>query len=167
MPFVILFLVLALPVIEYASIVEVSGWIGPVWTALLLVAGFVFGLFLFRSQSIAMGRRAVEAVRAGAPPEQAIVQSGAIIFAGILFMIPGFVSDIVGLMLLLPEARRLIWRAVSPRLTQAKRAQPRPEAWPGKPGRAEEVIDVEFTEVPPEERKGDGRASGNSPWSKG
>jgi UPF0716 protein FxsA len=168
MPFLILFLVLALPVLEYASIVEMSGWIGPVWTALLLAADFAFGLYLIRSQSMAMGRRAVEAMRSGSPPEQAILQSGAIMLAGVLFMIPGFFSDILALLLLLPEARRLIWRAVAPRLgAQARRTQPRPESWPGKPGRADDVIDAEFTEVPPEERKTGSPAHRDSPWSKG
>ena len=89
MPFLIFFLVISLPVIEVASIVEVSRWIGGYATFLLLAAGIAFGAFLIRSQSMTMGRRVLEAVQAGTPPEQTMLDSGATIFAGLLFMIRG------------------------------------------------------------------------------
>ena len=56
MPFLIFFLVISLPVIEVASIIQVSRWLGPFATFLLLAAGVAFGAFLIRSQSMTMGR---------------------------------------------------------------------------------------------------------------
>ena len=113
MPFLFFFLIISLPVIEVASIVEVSRWIGGFSTFLLLAAGVAFGAFLIRSQSMTMGRRVLEAVQAGTPPEETMLESGAIMFAGVLFMIPGFFTDILALLLLLPVARRSIWRGIS------------------------------------------------------
>ncbi len=107
MPYLIFFLIISLPVIEVASIIQVSRWVGPFATFLLLAAGATFGLFLIRSQGTAMGRRALEAMQAGTPPEQALLGSGAVIAAGVLFMIPGFFTDILALLLLIPAARRL------------------------------------------------------------
>lgn len=165
MPYLVFFLIISLPVIEVATIIEVSSLVGPLVTFLLLAASAVFGAFLIRSQSLAMGRRVMEAMRAGTPPEEPLVHSASVIFAGVLFMIPGFFSDFLALLLLLPEARRLIWRGVSVGVRgkpEGSRTQPHTRARPAKPHRAEDVIDVDFTEVPRErkERRED------SPWGK-
>jgi UPF0716 protein FxsA len=172
MPFLIFFLVISLPVIEVASIVQVSHWVGPYATFLLLAAGVAFGAFLIRSQSMTMGRRALEAMQAGRPPELALQNSGAVILAGVLFMIPGFFTDILALLLLLPEARRLMWRGLSFGMrgrTPSAGARPRTGP-PPQPHRSEDVIDVEFTEVPKERDAGDGGVSGSvrkdTPWGK-
>jgi UPF0716 protein FxsA len=169
MPFLIFFMLISLPVLEVASIVEVSRWVGPVVTFLLLAASVTFGAFLIRSQSLMVGRRVMQAMEAGTPPEQALLDSGAIILAGVLFMIPGFFSDILALFVLLPAARRLVWRGVSfgmrgrARTWQARR---RPVQAPEKPHRADDVIDAEFSEVPPDQGGGGASAHGDSPWSK-
>jgi UPF0716 protein FxsA len=168
MPFIIFFLIISLPVIEVASIIEVSRWVGPFVTFLLLAASVAFGAFLIKSQSLTMGRRVMEAMQAGTPPEEPLLDSGSIILAGMLFMIPGFVTDILALFLLLPEARRLIWRGISYAMrgrTRTVRTRARPGAQAGKPKRADDVIDVEFTEVP---RKGNPENGGRreSPWGK-
>ena len=169
MPFLIFFLVISLPVIEVASIVEVSRWVGPFATFLLLAAGVAFGAFLIRSQSRAMGRRVFEAMQAGTPPEQPMLDSASVVFAGLLFIIPGFFTDLLAILLLLPEARRLIWRGISfgmrgRKSTVRTRVQTEP---PPKPHRAADVIDVEFTEVPKERDNGDGGGGRqDSPWGK-
>ncbi len=169
MPFIIFFLLVSLPVIEVASIVEVSRWVGPFVTFLLLAASVAFGAFLIRSQSLTMGRRVMEAMQAGTPPEEPLLESGSVLLAGVLFMIPGFFSDILALFLLLPEARRLIWRAVSYAMrgrTRTLRTRARPGAQPAKLKRADDVIDVEFTEVPRKGKSEDGGGRGDSPWGK-
>lgn len=168
MPFLFFFLIVSLPVIEVASIVEVSRWIGGFSTFLLLAAGVAFGAFLIRSQSMTMGRRVLQAVQAGTPPEETMLESGAIMFAGVLFMIPGFFTDILALLLLLPVARRSIWRGISFGMRRKTgRAQTRPRTGPPPaPHRSEDVIDVEFTEVPRERDNGDGGGRKDSPWGK-
>ena len=50
MPFLIFFLMISWPVLEVASIIQMSLWVGPLITFLLLAAGFTFGAFLVRSQ---------------------------------------------------------------------------------------------------------------------
>jgi UPF0716 protein FxsA len=167
MPFLIFFLLLSLPVLEVASIVEMSRWVGPLATFLLLAASVTFGIFLIRSQSAIAGRRMMAALQTGAPPEEPLLDTGAIMLAGVLFMIPGFISDVLALFLLLPAARRLMWRGMSLGLrgrTRVWRTEPRPER--AKPHRAEDAIDVEFTEVPRDEDGGGTRARPDSPWGR-
>jgi UPF0716 protein FxsA len=166
MPFLIFFLVISLPVIEVASIVEVSRLAGPLAAFLLLAGGVAFGMFLIRSQSTIMARRALEAMQAGAPPEQHLLDSGSVMLAGALFIIPGFFTDFLALLLLLPVARRLIWGGLSYGIKRRSFTAKTSE-WSStapKPQRSEDVIDVEFTEVPPDAGEGAGRK--DSPWGK-
>ena len=116
-----------------------------------------------------MGRRVMEAMQAGTPPEEPLLDSGSILLAGVLFMIPGFFSDILALFLLLPEARRLIWRGISFALrgrTRTLQTQARARAHAAKPHRGGDVIDVEFTEVPRGRNPDGGGAQRDSPWGK-
>ena len=113
MPFFIFFLMISWPVLEVASIIQVSKWVGPLTTFLLLAAGFAFGAFLIRTQSRVVGMRVMEAMRTGAAPEKTLLDSGTVSLAGVLFMIPGFVSDAVAVLLLIPAVRSYMWRGVS------------------------------------------------------
>jgi UPF0716 protein FxsA len=170
MPFVILFLIISLPVIEVASIVQVSRWIGAVPTFLLLAASATFGVFLIRSQSISLSTRILQAMREGAPPEKPILDSGMVALAGLLFMVPGFFTDFLALLLLIPAARRQIFRGMAFGFRSGGRAwRVKTQSGPKReePQRADDVIDVEFTEVPPE-RPGHGQTGqadhADSPW---
>jgi len=175
MPFLIFFLMISWPVLEVASIIQMSKWVGPLMTFLLLAGGFAFGAFLIRSQSRVVGMRVMEAIRAGAAPEKTLLDSGTVSLAGVLFMIPGFFSDALALLLLFSPFRSSMWRGVSygfkGRGRPAPGPQPRPEPGfkqpPQKPKRAEDVIDVEFTEVPRDQNSGASNAKrADSPWGK-
>lgn len=165
MPFFILIAFLLLPLIEVASIIQVSRWIGVLPTLTLLVAFACLGLYLIRSQSILLGGRIVEAMRQGVPPEKPLLDSGVVSLAGFLFMIPGFVTDILALLLLIPLARRQIWRGIA-FVVRSRFRTWEASAQRGKTGhsRHDDVIDVEYTEVPPEKDGKQGQGSQDSPW---
>lgn len=165
MPFIIFFILISLPVLEVASIVEVSRWVGPLATFLLLAASVTLGAFLVRSQSLVVGRRILRAMQAGLPPEKPLLDSGMIALAGILFMIPGFITDIAAILILIPFARRWIWRGMA--FAMGRSQWRRETQAQGNPRSSADIIDVEFTEVPKEQAMGTGRARrGESPWSK-
>ncbi len=173
MPFLIFFLMISWPVLEVASIIQVSRWIGGLATFLLLAGGFAFGAFVIKSQSRTVALRVMQAVRSGTPPEKPLIEGGTATLAGILFMVPGFVSDVVAVTLLIPQIRDLIWRGLSYgfRSRQPVRQQPRPQPqsarWQEKPKRQDDVIDVEFTEVPRDQGSGASSAKrADSPWGK-
>ena len=172
MPFLIFFLMISWPVLEVASIIEVSRWVGPLATFLLLAAGFALGAAMIRSHSRVVAFRVMDAMRSGKPPEKTLLESGMIALAGILFMIPGFVSDAAALLLLIPQIRDAVWRVLSYGFRRPPRPHPRPEPQTArrqeKPHRADDVIDVEFTEVPRNKSSGATSAKpADSPWGKG
>lgn len=105
MRFVFLFLVLI--VLEVWSIIEVGDHIGILATFVLLVAGFIFGSQVLRAQGIASLMQSVKEAQAGKSPLNAIAGGVINAFAGILLIIPGFVSDVIAIIILLPFVRNL------------------------------------------------------------
>src|SRR3954452_3743673 len=100
---------IVVPFAELYVILQVVGpALGPVWTILLLAADSVLGSILLRSQGRAVWRRFNEALAAGKMPHREVIDGVLVIFGGALLITPGFLSDIVGLLLLIPPTRALV-----------------------------------------------------------
>jgi UPF0716 protein FxsA len=109
-------LFIAVPLIELYVILKVGDAIGVVWTILILAADSVLGSLLLRSQGRAVWRRFNEALSSGRMPHREVVDGVLVIFGGALLITPGFVTDIVGLVLLIPPTRALVRRLAMRRL---------------------------------------------------
>jgi UPF0716 protein FxsA len=127
-------LFILVPFAELYVILQVVGpALGPVWTILLLAADSVLGSLLLRSQGRIVWRRFNEALAAGRMPHREVVDGVLVIFGGAMLITPGFLTDIVGVLLLVPPTRALIRRLVIARLGQrlavgvVRTAQPRRE----------------------------------------
>lgn len=89
--------------IEIWSIIKVSQHVGFLAVLVLLIAGFIFGLKLMRSQGI---NAMIKASQNGQESPLAPIAAGIVkAFAGILLIIPGFISDLIALVILLPFVR--------------------------------------------------------------
>lgn len=112
MPLLIL-LFIVVPLVELFVIIEVGQAIG-VWpTIALLFLDSILGAMLLRSQGRAVWRRFNEALATGRVPHREVFDGAMVIFGGALLLTPGFVTDIVGLLLLIPPSRALIRRFLS------------------------------------------------------
>jgi UPF0716 protein FxsA len=124
-------LFILVPIAELYVILKVGDAIGAVWTVLILAADSVLGSLLLRSQGRAVWRRFNEALAAGRMPHREVIDGVLVIFGGALLITPGFLTDVVGLLLLVPPTRAVIRRVVVARLGQrvavgvAGRAGPR------------------------------------------
>jgi len=103
-------LFLLIPVAELYIIYKVGDSIGIGWTFLLLAADSVLGSLLLRSQGRTVWRRFNEALASGRMPHREVQDGVAVIFGGAFLITPGFLTDIVGLALLVPPTRSLIVR---------------------------------------------------------
>lgn len=104
----VLLALIGLPALEIYGIIKVGQRIGAFETMILLAMAFVTGLSLIRGHSLAALRR----MQTGVPPS-ADVLAGPLVFVGaVLFMIPGFFSDVLALPLLLPPVRRVVARFI-------------------------------------------------------
>jgi UPF0716 protein FxsA len=115
LPIIPIFL-LALPFLEIADFVIVGRQVGVLATLALVVAAAVAGTILLRVQGLGMLARVRAELDAGRDPGRELANGVMLLLAGILLLIPGFVTDILGLLLLLPPARALAWRFLKDRV---------------------------------------------------
>ncbi len=146
----LLALFIVVPLAELYVIYKVGDAIGIWLTILLLAADSVLGSVLLRSQGRSVWRRFNEALAVGRMPHREVQDGVAVIFGGAFLITPGFLTDIVGLALLLPPTRALILRAAGRVL--ARRMAARISVSEG-PRRGRHDFDVEGTasEHPPAE----------------
>ena len=110
MPLLLIILFIVVPIAELAVIIQVGQAIGVWWTIALLIVDSVLGGLLMRSQGRAAWRRFNEAVGGGRIPAREVADGVLVIFGGALLLTPGFLSDILGALFLLPPTRALIRR---------------------------------------------------------
>ncbi len=144
---VLALLFLLVPVAELYVIYQVGDAIGVLWTFLLLAADSLLGSLLLKSQGRAVWRRFNDNLAQGRMPHREVLDGVLVIFGGAFLITPGFLTDIIGILLLLPPTRSLFRKLVQRRIgRRSVAARPRP-AWDVE-GTAHERTDPEF-ELPP------------------
>ncbi len=140
------FLFLLFPFIELAVLIKVGGAIGVLPTLLLLVAAAVLGSLLMRVAGLATALRAREKLARGEVPEGEMLEGMMIALGGGLLLLPGFISDVFGLVLLLPFTRRLLANKLRQRMAeQALRQRAFANDLAARSGQARpDVIEGEF-----------------------
>jgi UPF0716 protein FxsA len=97
-------------VAEIAAAIAVAHVIGVLWCVLLLLAGWPFGAWLMRAEGRAALARLRDTLAAGRPPGPGLLDGALALLAGPLFIVPGFVTDVLALVLLVPAARHGLGR---------------------------------------------------------
>lgn len=119
---IFLLLFLLFPLAELALLIQVGSSIGVLPTILLLVISGMAGILLMRLAGFATAWRARERLSRGELPEREMLQGLMMAVAGGLLFVPGFISDIVALLVLFPPSRKLFLGFVSRRVeAQAQR----------------------------------------------
>ncbi|MEZ5798648.1 MAG: FxsA family protein [Paracoccaceae bacterium] len=133
----VLMALLAWPLVEIGLFVVIGGWIGLWATLAWVVLSAVLGVLVLRIQA---ARQAI-ALRSGLSGlrDPARLAAGGMLgmLGGVLLILPGFLTDAVGALLLLPPVQALIGRFVAARVVVVRQ------------GSAGDVIDGDFTEVSP------------------
>jgi UPF0716 protein FxsA len=105
-------IVIAAAIIELAVLVAVGHAIGVLATLGLLILASLFGAALLRHEGARTLRAFLEALRTRKPPHRELLDGMLIAAAGVLIVLPGFVSDALGLLLLVPPIRALVRQRV-------------------------------------------------------
>lgn len=111
MPFLLIFTLFAL--LDFVILFSVGSQIGLLTTLLLVLATGFIGLHLIRREGAATFARARERLERGEVPSGELLTGAALIFGGALLMAPGFVSDALGFLCLIPDARRLMGKLLA------------------------------------------------------
>ena len=102
-----------LPLLEIYVIIQVGQVIGAWWTILLLVADSIFGGWLIKREGGRAWRALREALGSGRMPATEIADGALILIAGTLMLTPGFVTDALGIVMVLPVTRPVFRRVLS------------------------------------------------------
>lgn len=147
MALLILFALLAVPLIEIGLFITVGGALGLVPTLMLVVLTAIVGTILLRAQGLAVLRRAQDQMRQGTPPVREVFDGACLLVAGALLLTPGFLTDALGAALLLPPVRRWLGRMMAKHIVVQQAGGP--DIIDGD----FEVLDSEVLDRPDEPRK--------------
>lgn len=160
---IILVALIVAPVAEVAVMIAVAQQIGLVWVLLLSVATMILGGSVLRAESMRSLQRLRQTMETGQVPGTESSHGGLRMLGGIALLVPGFVTDTLGLLLLLPPVRTAVRalmlrglvrrmspedanRLFGPRRVRAKRGRPQAPQPPAEAGDAHDVIDGEVLE---------------------
>jgi UPF0716 protein FxsA len=149
------------PLAEIAGFVVVGRWIG-IWGTLALVIGTaIAGGYVLRLQGMHMLRQLSATSREGALPGRDLVDGAMIVVAGILLLLPGLITDVLGVLLFIPPVRRAIWSGIGRRILVVRTSREE-AAWtnrdePQQDRAAGPLIDLD---------EQDYRRNTRSPWTK-
>ena len=151
--FVVLALVfLLVPIVEIYVMLKVSGAIGIPETILLLIAISAAGAWLAKMAGLGVLNRLQRTVRAGKVPSAELVDGALVLFAAALMLTPGFVTDCLAIVLLVPPSRAAVRGVVLRRIrSRGGLFQVITTVPTGRqPAAGDEVWDVDSWEDPPE-----------------
>lgn len=151
----LLLLLFLWPIVEIAGFVVVGREIGVLATIGLVFLGGIVGALLLRHQGFGVLARIQKEVDAGRSPGREVAHGLMILLAGGLLLLPGFVSDIVGLALFIPPVRDLAWQFLRKRVDFAEIRVGRGFARP----RRDQTIDLDASDYT-------ASPNPNSPWKR-
>lgn len=166
------------PLIEIGIFIQVGGWIGTWWTLAMILFTALAGSLIIRIQGFGVVNNARQSLSKSELPVDALIHGASLVIAGLLLITPGFFTDTIGFLLLVPAFRLALGRKIAAQL-QARAdfvvrqgfggpgdpfgtGGPRGPHQPGpsdpgvKPG---PVIDLEAEEIPDDPKD-------DSPWRK-
>lgn len=107
---------IGVPLLEIALFIRVGGWIGLAPTLALIVLTAFVGAWMLRQQGIGVLMRAQRQLAEGSLPVMEVFEGLCLVIGGALLLTPGFFTDALGVLLLVPAVRRALYRVIRQRL---------------------------------------------------
>lgn|SRR5690606_13758324 len=105
---ILLVLLIAVPIAELYVIVQVAQEIGVLETIALLIIVSAIGAWLVKREGLAVLARVQDQIEHGRVPTKELVDGLLLLLAGALMLTPGFLSDVLGILLILPPTRAVV-----------------------------------------------------------
>lgn len=134
-------LFLTVPLIEIALFIQIGGWIGLWPTLAIVVLTAILGTWLVRSQGAQALNRLRQSFDQLTDPTEPLAHGAMILFSGALLLTPGFFTDAVGFLLLVPGVRAYVFRELQKRVTVHSVVSGQ-DQWAARP--SDDVIEGEY-----------------------
>ena len=109
----LLFLIVGIPVIEIYLFIKVGSQVGAFNTILLIFITAFFGIIYARYEGFNTLKSGMSQIVKNELPVYEIISGAALTFAALLLILPGFATDFLGLLVIFPPTRKLIFKKVS------------------------------------------------------
>ena len=109
----LLLLIIGIPIIEIYLFIKIGSQIGPLNTIMLVFITAFLGLIYARYEGFNTLRSGVSQLVKNEIPINEIISGAALTFAAFLLILPGFLTDFIGLLIIFPLTRKLIFKKVS------------------------------------------------------
>ena len=119
----LLLAIIGIPAIEIYLFIKVGSQIGAFNTVMLIFITAFFGIFYARYEGFNTLKSGMSQVVKNELPIYEIISGAALAFAALLLILPGFATDLLGLLIIFPPTRKLILRKVSNKQNQNKKKQ--------------------------------------------
>jgi len=129
MALLLLIVFISVPLIEISLFVEIGARVGVLVTIALVILTAAAGMLLIRAQGLVILRKAQANLRQGVAPVAEVFHGGCLLIAGTLLLVPGFLTDAMGLLLLLSPVRDFAFSLVLKKIRPS-----RPHAGPESGG---------------------------------
>ena len=116
----ILFLIVAIPVIEIYLFIKIGAQIGAITTILLIFVTAIVGFYYARYEGLNTLKAGFSQLSKQETPAYEIISGAAIAFAALLLIIPGFATDVLGFLLIFPTTRKIILNKCLKKFSQKK-----------------------------------------------
>ena len=112
--------VILIPLIETYLFIEIGGQIGAGYTILFILLTAVIGLYFAKLEGINTIRSGMNQLTNNQMPIYEMVSGAALAFAAVLLIIPGFATDIIGFLLIIPFTRNLLFKFITKKYKKTK-----------------------------------------------
>ena len=116
---VILFII-TIPLVEIYLMIKIGGMIGALNTIFLIFFTAITGLYFARLEGLNAIRSGFNQLVKDKVPIYEIISGAALAFAALLLIIPGFLTDLIGFLLIIPTTRKIFIKSISSRFNKKK-----------------------------------------------
>jgi len=125
----ILLLLISIPLIEIYLFIKIGSYIGAFNTVSLILITAIVGIIYARYEGFNTLRSGISQLIKNEIPVYEIISGAALAFAALLLILPGFATDLIGLILIFPPTRKLILKNFSKKYTSKKSKKKRLYRW--------------------------------------
>ena len=112
--------IILIPLIEIYLFIEIGGQIGAGYTILFILLTAVIGLYFAKLEGINTIRSGMNQLTNNQMPIYEMISGAALAFAAVLLIIPGFATDIIGFLLIIPFTRNLLFKFITRKYEKTK-----------------------------------------------
>ena len=109
----ILFSIILIPVIEIYFLIKIGSQIGAITTIFLIFTTAIIGIYYAKYEGLNTIKSGFAQLSKNETPAYEVISGAAIAFAALLLIVPGFLTDIIGFLLIFPTSRKFIFNMLS------------------------------------------------------